>query len=92
VTEDPASAVRQSLLGRVQYRHDKGGIIHCWIGKLSFSMEQVKENIQVLLGDLIKNKPNSISKGKTFLKKVTLSSTMGPGLLLEWNTLDVGGL
>lgn len=90
VTTDPASAVREALLGRAQYRSDKGGVVRCLIGKLSFSTEHLQVNLQTLLGSLIKNKPESITKGKAFLKKVTLSSTMGPGLCIHQGSLDLG--
>jgi large subunit ribosomal protein L1 len=89
VTADPASAVREAMLGRVQYRNDKGGVIHCWIGKINFTEIQVKENIKTLIDSILKNKPATASKGKSFLKKVVLSSTMGPGLIIDHGSLDI---
>ena len=66
---------------RVQYRVEKGGIVHAAIGKASFGTEQLMENMNVLLGALIKAKP-SAAKGR-YIKKITLSSTMGPGINVD---------
>ena len=74
--------------GQVQYRTDKNGIIHCAIGKASFASDALIENLQVLLNDLSKAKPSS-AKG-IYMKKVSLSTTMGPGLTVDQTTLNVG--
>jgi large subunit ribosomal protein L1 len=85
VTQDVATAVRNAKGGQVQYRTDKAGIIHCSIGKLSFEPDALKENLNALLGDLVKAKPSG-AKG-VYMKKVTLSTTMGPGVPLEQSSL-----
>jgi large subunit ribosomal protein L1 len=87
VTPDVAGAVRNAKAGQVRYRTDKAGIIHCTVGQVSFSPESIKQNVEALLSDLKKIKP-STSKG-TYVKKVTLSSTMGPGLAIDIASLDV---
>src|SRR3990167_4426252 len=79
VAQDVAQAVKNAKQGQVRYRTDKGGVIHCTIGKAAFAEQALRENLEVLLLDLRKNKP-STSKG-TYLKKLTLSSTMGPGVV-----------
>ncbi|MEW6037157.1 MAG: 50S ribosomal protein L1 [Pseudomonadota bacterium] len=85
VTPDVATAVKNAKAGQVRYRTDKKGIIHCTIGKISFEPSALKENLEALLVDLKKLKP-STSKG-VYVKKVTVSSTMGPGLTVDQNTL-----
>ena len=85
VTADVATAVRNAKAGQVRYRTDKKGIIHCTIGKVSFESNQLKENLEALLADLKKAKP-STSKG-VYLRKITVSSTMGPGLTLDQASL-----
>lgn len=85
VTADVATAVRNAKAGQVRYRTDKKGIIHCTIGKVSFAPEALKENLEALLADLRKLKP-STSKG-VYLKKLTVSSTMGPGLTVDHGSL-----
>jgi large subunit ribosomal protein L1 len=92
VTDDPASVVRDALLGRVQYCNDKGGIIRCLVGRLSFDAEQLQANVQTVLLALLKNKPESAPKGKAFIKKITLSSTMGPGLWVDQDSLELAAL
>jgi len=87
VTPDVATAVRNAKAGQVRYRADKNGIIHGGIGQISFEATAVKENLEALLADLKKAKP-ATSKG-TYLKKVTLSTTMGPGLAVDLSSLDV---
>lgn len=87
VTADVVTAVKNAKAGQVRYRADKGGIVHCTVGRVGFSPEQIKENVEALIADLKKAKP-STSKG-VYLKKVTLSSTMGPGLLIDQATLSV---
>lgn len=85
VTPDVAGAVRNAKSGQVRYRADKGGVLHCTIGKLSFQVDQLQQNLQSLLADVKKAKPSS-AKG-VFLKKITLSSTMGPGLIIDQASL-----
>lgn len=85
VTPDVASAVRNAKAGQVRYRTDKKGIIHCTIGKVSFEPDALKENLEALLSDLRKIKP-ATSKG-IYLKKVTVSTTMGPGLVVDQASL-----
>lgn len=87
VTPDVAGAVNNAKAGQVRYRTDKKGIIHCTIGKASFEEAALKENLEALLADLKKLKP-SASKG-IYLKKITVSSTMGPGLPVDQNSLAV---
>ncbi len=87
VTPDVAGAVRNAKAGQVQYRTDRAGIIHCTIGKVGFEVEALKQNLDALLGDLNKAKPGT-SKG-VYMKKVTLSTTMGPGIGVDKATLEV---
>lgn len=85
VTPDVAGAVKNAKAGQVRYRTDKGGIIHCTIGKADFEVSALKENLEALLADLNKAKPSS-AKG-VYMKKVTVSTTMGPGLQVDQATL-----
>lgn len=85
VTPDVAAAVNNAKAGQVRYRTDKGGIIHCGIGKLNFDAEALKGNLQALLADLNKIKP-STAKG-VYMKRITLSTTMGPGLPIDQTSL-----
>ncbi len=85
VTADVATAVKNAKAGQVQFRIDKGGIIHCTIGKASFSAEQLSENFMALLKALHKAKP-ATAKGQYF-KRVSVSSTMGPGVRVDRSTL-----
>ena len=85
VTPDVAGAVRNAKAGQVRFRTDKGGVIHCTIGKASFDTPKLRENLQALLADLQKSKPAS-SKG-VYLRRVTLSSTMGPGVPVDQSSL-----
>jgi large subunit ribosomal protein L1 len=87
VTPDVATAVKNAKSGQVRYRTDKGGIIHCSIGKVSFDESAIKQNLEFLIADLKKAKPSS-SKG-VYLKKVSLSSTMGPGIWVDQSSLDI---
>ncbi|HET7413322.1 MAG TPA: 50S ribosomal protein L1 [Pararhizobium sp.] len=87
VTPDVAGAVRNAKAGQVRYRADKAGIVHCTIGKLSFEAGAIKQNLEHLVQDLVKAKP-SASKG-VYLKKITVSSTMGPGLQIDQSSLTV---
>ncbi|MBT8421095.1 MAG: 50S ribosomal protein L1 [Gammaproteobacteria bacterium] len=81
VTPDVATAIKNAKAGQVRYRTDRAGIIHCTIGKLSFEISALQENLTALLADLNKLKPGS-SKG-IYVEKVTVSSTMGPGLAVD---------
>jgi len=85
VTPDVATAVKNAKAGQVTYRVDKAGIIHCTIGKANFEVQQLKENLSALIADLQKAKP-SASKGQ-YLKRVAVSSTMGPGVVIDQATL-----
>lgn len=87
VTPDVAGAVKNAKAGQVRFRTDKNGIIHGGIGKIGFAADAVKGNLEALLSDLKRAKP-STSKG-IYIQKVVLSSTMGPGLLLDQSTLNV---
>jgi large subunit ribosomal protein L1 len=87
VTPDVATAVKNAKAGQVRYRVDKAGIIHCTIGKASFEVEQLRENLLALIQDLQKAKP-PVSKG-IYLQRVTLSSTMGPGVAVDSGSLGV---
>ncbi|MBS0423806.1 MAG: 50S ribosomal protein L1 [Proteobacteria bacterium] len=86
VTMDVATAVKNAKAGQVRYRSDKNGIVHCSIGKRNFDPNALKENLQALLENLRKTKP-SASKG-IYMKKVTLSTTMGPGLIIDLASLS----
>jgi len=86
VTPDVATAVKNAKAGQVRYRTDKAGIIHCSVGQVGFEVDKIKQNIEHLLLDLKKAKP-AASKG-AYIKKITLSTTMGPGLLLDQATLE----
>lgn len=85
VSADPVRAVQNAKSGQVRYRTDKNGIIHCTIGKVDFTDEALRGNLQALLQDLVKIKP-ATAKG-TYLQKVSLSSTMGPGVPVDQTTL-----
>ncbi|ABE48540.1 MULTISPECIES: 50S ribosomal protein L1 [Methylobacillus] len=85
VTPDVATAVKNAKAGQVQYRTDKGGIVHCTIGRASFEVDALKENLAALVDALNKAKPAS-SKG-VYLKKVSVSSTMGAGVRVDQSNL-----
>ncbi len=87
VTPDVAGAVKNAKAGQVRYRCDKGGIVHCTIGKASFAPEALKENLLALIVDIQKHKPGT-SKG-VFLQRVSMSSTMGPGVGVDRASLGV---
>lgn len=87
VTPDVATAVKNAKSGQVRYRTDKNGIIHFSLGKLGFEANAIKENLEALVNDLKKAKPAS-AKG-VYLKKITLSTTMGPGLAVDQGSLNV---
>jgi large subunit ribosomal protein L1 len=85
VTFDVARAVKELKAGRVEFKVDKTGIVHTTVGKISFSAEQLKENVMALMDTIVRAKPSS-SKG-TYLKSVAISTTMGPGIKLDPNVL-----
>ena len=85
VSPNPAEAVKNAKGGQVRYRTDKAGIIHCTIGKASFNDADLKGNLEALLHDLIKAKPAS-AKGQ-YLQKISISSTMGPGVTVDQASL-----
>ncbi|HOP22474.1 MAG TPA: 50S ribosomal protein L1 [Gammaproteobacteria bacterium] len=87
VTPDVVTAVKNNKSGQAMYRVDKAGIIHAMIGKANFSADALTENLMALLKDLIKKKP-STAKGK-YIRKISVSSTMGPGLEIDQSTLDL---
>jgi large subunit ribosomal protein L1 len=86
VTPDVATAVKNAKAGQVRFRTDKNGIIHGTVGKVSFEADKLKQNVEALLADLKRLKP-STSKG-VYVKRVTLSTTMGPGLLIDQGSLE----
>jgi len=87
VSADVATAVKNAKGGQVRYRTDKAGIVHCTIGKVDFEDNAIKENLEALIADLKRAKP-ATAKG-TYLKKLVISSTMGPGLLIDVSSLNV---
>lgn len=87
VTQDVETAVKNAKAGQVRFRADKGGVIHCPIGKADFEASALRENLIALLNDIKKVKPPS-SKG-VFLKRLTLSSTMGPGVMVDQASLEI---
>jgi large subunit ribosomal protein L1 len=86
VTPDVENAVKNAKSGQVRYRADKTGIVHCSIGKVDFDAQKLVENLEALIGDLIKAKPSS-AKG-IYLKKVSVSSTMGVGVVVDQSALS----
>jgi large subunit ribosomal protein L1 len=87
VTPDVVTAVKNAKSGQVRYRTDKSGIIHCSIGKVSFNETALKQNLEFLISDLKKAKPTA-AKG-IYLKKISLSSTLGPGLWIDQTSIDI---
>ena len=85
VTKNVEDAVIKAKTGQIRFRNDKGGVVHSSIGKIGFSEESIKENLEFLLDEIIKSKPSS-AKG-VFIKKVTVSSTMGPGITIDHSTM-----
>ncbi len=85
VTPDVAGAVRNAKAGQVRFRADKAGVLHCTLGKASFEVNALRENLQALLADLHKAKP-AAAKG-VYMKRVAVSSTMGPGVLVDLSSL-----
>ena len=86
VTPDVVTAVKNAKAGQVKFRNDKGGIVHCTIGKVSFEVDALRENLNALLVDLLRLKPAS-SKGQ-YLLKISLSTTMGLGVIVDPSTLQ----
>ena len=87
VTADVDTAVKNAKAGQVQFRTDRAGIIHGCVGKVDFNPQQIKENVEALLSDLQKAKPGS-AKGQ-YVRRVTLSTTMGPGIAIDQASLEV---
>ena len=87
VTPNVAEAVKNAKSGQVQFRTDKAGIIHCTIGKATFDPDALQQNLEALIADLKKLKPSS-AKG-IYLKKVSVSTTMGPGLALDQASINI---
>ncbi|EPJ47099.1 MAG: 50S ribosomal protein L1 [Osedax symbiont Rs1] len=87
VTPDVVTAIKNAKAGQVRFRTDKNGIIHAGIGKIDFTADAIKGNIEALVAEVKKLKPAS-AKG-IYLKKIVLSSTMGPGLLIDQTSLDI---
>ena len=85
VTKNVEDAVIKAKTGQIRFRNDKGGVVHCSIGKIDFSEESIKENLESLLEEILKSKPSS-AKG-VFIKKVTVSSTMSPGITIDHSTI-----
>jgi large subunit ribosomal protein L1 len=85
VTPDVAGAVRNAKAGQVRFRADKAGVLHCTLGKASFEVKALRENLQALLADLQKAKP-AAAKG-VYMKRVAVSSTMGPGVQVDLSSL-----
>jgi large subunit ribosomal protein L1 len=88
VTQDVATAVKNAKAGQVTYRVDKAGIVHATIGKASFEVQHLKENLSALIADLQKAKPPA-AKGQ-YLKRVAVSSTMGPGVVIDQASIGAG--
>lgn len=86
VTPDVETAVKNAKAGQVRFRTDKNGIVHGAIGKVTFDLKAIKENLEALLADLRKAKP-AASKG-IYMKKITLSTTMGPGIVIDQTSLE----
>jgi large subunit ribosomal protein L1 len=87
VTFDVAKAVKEAKAGKIEYRTDKAGVVHVPLGKVSFERDKIVENAIAVLKSVIKAKPPT-SKGK-YIKKVALSSTMGPGLKIDISNLKI---
>ena len=87
VTADVETAVNNAKAGQVKFRTDRGGIVHGCVGQVGFTANQIKENVEALVSDLKKAKP-AAAKG-VYLKKITLSTTMGPGVPIDQSTLNV---
>jgi large subunit ribosomal protein L1 len=85
VTQDVEAAVKAAKGGQVRFRADKAGIVHCTIGRVDFDVNALKENMAALLADVVKSKPAS-AKGH-YLKRMSVSSTMGPGIVVDYSTV-----
>jgi large subunit ribosomal protein L1 len=81
VTADVARAVREAKAGKVEYRVDKAGVVHCRVGRISFSEQKLSENTLALIRELVQKKP-STAKG-VYVRSITVSSTMGPGVRID---------
>lgn len=86
VTADISGAVQRAKAGQISYRAEKGGIVHCTIGKVNFTVDHLKENLETVIVALKKAKP-STSKG-IYIKKINVSTTMGPGLAVDISSVD----
>jgi len=86
VTQDVEAAVKAAKGGQVRFRADKAGIVHCAIGKVDFDVKALQENMAALLADVVKSKPAS-AKGQ-YLKRLSVSSTMGPGIAIDYSTVE----
>jgi len=89
VTTDVAAAIREIKAGKVEFRADKTALVHVPVGKLSFDVQKIMENAMVVISSVVKAKP-SAAKGK-YIKRIILSSTMGPGIELEASVAEVAG-
>jgi large subunit ribosomal protein L1 len=87
VTPDVVTAVKNAKAGQVKFRNDKAGIVHCTIGKVNFSVDALKENLTALLNDVVKAKP-AAAKGQ-YLAKISISSTMGLGIIVDQSSLGL---
>ena len=87
VTQDVTKAVREAKAGKIEFRVEKAGIVHCPVGKKSFEPEKLADNVKALMDALMKAKP-STAKG-AYVRSVTLSTTMGPGIMVEWSSAAV---
>ncbi len=87
VSADVVAAVKNAKAGQVKFRNDKAGIVHCSIGKVNFEVDALRENLNALLADLVKVKPSS-AKG-VYLQKISVSSTMGLGVVVDPSTLSI---
>lgn len=87
VTPDVTTAVNNAKAGQVRYRTDKAGIIHCSVGQVGFDPAAIKQNLEALMADLKKAKP-SAAKG-IYIKRITMSSTMGPGVSIDQASLEI---
>ena len=83
VTQDVTRAVKEAKAGKIEFRVEKAGIVHCPVGKKSFEPEKIADNVKALMDALVKAKP-STAKG-AYVRSVTLSTTMGPGIMVEWS-------
>jgi large subunit ribosomal protein L1 len=83
VTQDVTKAVKEAKAGKIEFRVEKAGIVHCPVGKKSFEPEKLADNVKALMDALMKAKP-STAKG-SYVRSVTLSTTMGPGIMVEWS-------